>query len=127
MPRTSLYIGLYLLVQVTLPLRFYLRSSDPLDERFAWRMFSNTRLTRCEVEFRVTDSSRLLAIDSEFHLAWTDLAQRGRRSVIDGMAAHLCKDETMQPVTLSARCIDAENQTFTLVRERTDVCSSGAR
>jgi len=37
----------FLLLQIYIPLRYYLYDHSPLDERFAWRMLSATRMNKC--------------------------------------------------------------------------------
>ena len=49
------FIAVFVAVQLALPLHYYLLRDDHHDERFAWRMFSSTRMLTCTVELRVDD------------------------------------------------------------------------
>jgi Vitamin K-dependent gamma-carboxylase len=85
------FIAAYLLLQVLLPLRYYLRD-DTFDERFAWRMFSPERMVECKVE--ITQQSRgvrsVVQPRRELAEAWVGLMERARGAVIDAYAAHRC-------------------------------------
>lgn len=99
--------------QLLLPLHYYLANRDPHDERFAWRMFSPMRMTKCAPEFRI--DARRVELGAEFHEAWIELAQRGRFAVLEAMGARLCAKNPGHAVTvkLSCRYIDrAEPATF---------------
>ena len=82
------FIAAFLLVQLLLPLAYYVGRRDPHDERFAWRMFSPMRMVRCTLD--VTRDGAPVPLGSEFHEAWIELAQRGRFAVIDAMGETLC-------------------------------------
>jgi hypothetical protein len=97
------FIVAYLAVQILLPLDYYLARRDEHDERFAWRMFSSVRMVTCDVELRVGDDT--VALSHEFHDAWIALAQRGRRNVVEAMAARLCaRNNPRIPVTAHLTC-----------------------
>jgi hypothetical protein len=78
----------FVALQLVLPLHYYMVRIDSHDERFAWRMFSPTRMVTCDVAFTVDDQP--VAMHREFHQAWNEIAIRGRRVVIEEMGAHLC-------------------------------------
>lgn len=82
------FIVAFVAVQLILPLHYYMVRIDSHDERFAWRMFSPTRMVTCDVAFTV--DGQPVATSREFHQAWSEIAVRGRRVVIEEMGAHLC-------------------------------------
>lgn len=83
------FIAAFLLVQLLVPLHYYLARPDPLDERFAWRMFSPARMAECEVA--MTADGAPVVLQREFAQGWLETARRGRRAVVSAMAGHLCK------------------------------------
>ena len=88
--------------QLLLPLHYYLANRDPQDERFAWRMFSPMRQTRCVVHFTVDDKP--LALGAEYHEAWLELAQRGRFAVIEAIGADQCRKHPGARVRTKVDC-----------------------
>ena len=90
-------------VNLLVPLSYYVVPGDRYDERFAWRMFSSTRMARCDVRF--TAGGRNVTLPSVFHTAWIKTAKRGRGNVVAAMGQHLCSLEGHgPPVTLSMSC-----------------------
>lgn len=106
--RALVFIHLFIAAQIALPLTYYLARRDKYDERFAWRMFSAERMASCKPVFRVGDQK--VRITSEFHEAWLTIAQRGRREVLEAMAARLCERNPGQPVTLELTCRTADKK-----------------
>jgi hypothetical protein len=96
------FILAFLILQLLLPLHYYLVRHDPHDERFAWRMFSPMRMTQCAVRYSVDHQP--VQLGSEFHEAWVEIAKRGRYAVLEGMAAKLCAEHPGKPVELSVDC-----------------------
>lgn len=91
--RLSIAIHVLLAALVLLPLSYYL-GDDPRDERWAWRMFSPVRLEGCGAVFLLGEDQTPLSKTSEvFHAAWINIANRGRKEVIEAMAAHLCEGD----------------------------------
>lgn len=101
-------IMVFVTIQLLLPLHYYLVRRDPHDERFAWRMFSPMRMTRCQPKL-VLDG-KPFDLHNEFHEAWIEIAGRGRYSVIEAMAARLCETHPGSEVRFSIDCtyIDRE-------------------
>ena len=95
-------IVVWLVVQLVAPLSYYAGRRDPHDERFAWRMFSPMRMAKCAPQFTI--DGKPLAIESEFHEAWKELADRGRFVVIEAMAARLCAKHPDSNVTVTVDC-----------------------
>jgi len=100
--RTSIFIGLFLAIQLALPLSYYTCRQDTFDERFAWRMFSPTRFIKCSVSFTVNGKRENL--HQTFHEAWVNLAKRARRDVLWHMADRLCHDNKGADVRLRMTC-----------------------
>lgn len=107
-----IFIAIYLLVQIALPLDYYFFRQDKNDERFTWRMFSSTRGLTCTPRFRVDGKQPNL--DSTFHVVWRQLAQRGRQAVVVGMGKKLCRDNPGRKVQVELRCtaIDGKRTEF---------------
>ena len=96
------FIAGFVAVQLLVPLHYYALRRDDHDERFAWRMFSSTRMLTCAVELRVDD--RPVELTAQFHDAWVAIARRGRRAVIEAMAARLCRRHPGAAVTAFLTC-----------------------
>jgi len=96
----NIYIHVFVLaftiVQLYLPLRYYLFNDDPLDERFAWRMFSEIAMSGKEIEFwaEMRDSGLEVPIDHESFLGdhWTSIVLRGKRQVVDNACSYFCRE-----------------------------------
>ncbi len=115
----NLFIVLVLVVQGLLPVAYY-AGADPYDERFAWRMFSDTRLVKCTTDFRVRGQPSL--IEREIHEAWNTLLSRARPGVVDGVARRLCADSHGGPVTLDMTCHLTDGTTTEPYDGKTDLC-----
>ena len=82
MDRRAFFLALVLGSQALLPAHYYL-GTDPLDERFAWRMFSPVRMLTCQVEYEVQGVP--VALPEHFHSAWITLVKRGRLDVTEAV------------------------------------------
>lgn len=96
------FILAFVTIQLLLPLHYYLLRHDPHDERFAWRMFSPMRMTRCAARFSL--DGQPVALGARFHEAWIQIAERGRHVVLEQMAHELCTDHPGAKVGLSVDC-----------------------
>ncbi len=96
------FIVAFVALQLLLPLHYYLARLDPHDERFAWRMFSPTRMVTCGLE--VTVDGTPTPLGREFHVAWLETARRGRRVVIEAMGARLCRRHPGAAVVARLEC-----------------------
>ncbi len=105
-------ITVFVVIQLLLPLHYYIARRDPHDERFAWRMFSPMRMTRCQP--KVLLDGKPFDLRNEFHEAWVETAARGRFSVIEAMGARLCATHPGTEVRFSIDCtyLDREPRTF---------------
>jgi hypothetical protein len=106
------FIAVFVLVQLLLPLHYYLARKDPHDERFAWRMFSPMRMTRCQTTFMIDGKPANLG--TEFHEAWIEVASRGRFTVVEAMGARLCAKYPKSEVRVSLDCtyLDREPRSY---------------
>jgi hypothetical protein len=96
------FILAFLVLQLVLPLHYYLVRHDPHDERFAWRMFSPMRMTQCSPQFSIDNQP--VPLGNKFHEAWIEVAKRGRYVVLEQMAQKLCSDNPGKSVELSVDC-----------------------
>jgi len=96
-------ILVFVVSQLLLPLHYYVANRDDHDERFAWRMFSPMRMTRCEVN--ITRDDQPVQLDKEFHEAWFTLAERGRLRVLEQMGERLCTQKPGSAVRILLDCI----------------------
>lgn len=106
------FIAVFVLVQLLLPLHYYVGRRDPHDERFSWRMFSPMRMAHCTPHVAIDGAP--FSLPSEFHEAWIELAERGRFVVVEAMAAKLCGEHTGAAVEISLDCtyLDREPRTW---------------
>lgn len=117
------FIHLFVAVQIALPLTYYHARRDRYDERFAWRMFSADRMAVCAPIFRVGEQP--VRLGSEFHEAWVNVARRGRRDVLEAMAARLCARNPGKPVTLEMTCKTVDKKTENPSAGLWDLCQKG--
>jgi hypothetical protein len=96
------FIVAFIVLQLAIPLRYYVGHRDPRDERFAWRMFSPMRMAQCKPTFKLDGTA--INPYTEFHEAWNELAERGRFTVIEAMGAELCKRHPKSEVRVSLDC-----------------------
>lgn len=125
------FIGVYVALQLLLPLHYYLVRNDENDERFAWRMFSSDRVTRCgsgpglrhpprfEVDGEAVD------LYGEFHEAWITIARRGRLRVVEAMALELCDRNPGGEVRLHLSCAPLGAQPYEVSAGERDLCAEG--
>ena len=118
-----IFIHLFLAVQIALPISYYVARRDKYDERFAWRMFSAERMVTCGPIVRV--GGKRVRLGDQFHEAWVELAKRGRRDVLEAMAARLCADNPGQPVTLELTCKTVEKRIEQPSAGLWDLCQKG--
>jgi hypothetical protein len=106
------FIGAFVVVQLLLPLHYYCVRRDQHDERFAWRMFSPTRMVRCELTMTLDDQP--VVLEQTFHEAWLALAARGRRTVIEAMGQRLCAERKGAVVVARATCTPLRGDVYHL-------------
>jgi hypothetical protein len=118
--RRDLFILSVVLLQGLIPLHYYLGVSHPYDERFAWRMFSETRLVSCQVQFKAQGQE--IALKRSFHSAWVTLLRRGRPGVVKGVQDRVCVTHPGQEVTLVYRCRQVNGESPVFNDGRLSVC-----
>jgi hypothetical protein len=121
--RALVFVHLYLAVQIALPLTYYYARRDKYDERFAWRMFSAERMAVCSPVFRIAGAP--VRLGGTFHEGWISVARRGRRDVLEAMAAHLCAANPGQPVTLELTCKTVDKKLETPSAGVWNLCEKG--
>ncbi|MFZ5476660.1 MAG: hypothetical protein ACOZNI_07795 [Myxococcota bacterium] len=101
----DLFIVAWIGLQLAVPASYYLLDRK-WDERFAWRMYSAERMTRCGVgvkEYR-GDGSRDVDLDGTYQRTWISLLSRGQPRVIDAVLVSRCTDPEVEQVRLRRRC-----------------------
>lgn len=121
MDRRSVFITCMLALNVLGPLHYYVVTTDPYDERFAWRMFSPVRMLRCEADFRL--DGQPVDLSANIHSAWITLVQRGRSDVTQAVADRLCLINPAKALTLDYRCREVGGVVRTLVTPDHDLCA----
>jgi hypothetical protein len=118
------FILAYLAVQLLLPASYYLAGRE-FDERFAWRMFSPTRVTPCQAEFTTTAGAPVGSL-SELHRAWFELVSRARPAVLEGYARWECARmrERGEPAVLHVdlRCTRADGEPYRPIAPDQNLC-----
>jgi hypothetical protein len=131
--RTNLLIGVYLLVQIALPLSYYLRA-DKSDERFAWRMFSSVKYLQqtCIVslgEWRPGGKLRPLPRDEfigKVPYGWMQYLHRDRREVVGKFLGRYCAaNPDIVELELLRKCAAPDGRRDTLESLKMD-CRTGA-
>ena len=109
---TPAWLWLGVLVQLAIPASYYLCRSGSEDERFAWRMFSATRLRTCQLSARkiVAGAERPIALERELHASWLGALQRGRQQVIDKFLDRHCVHQPVDAVLLVRRCSEVDGR-----------------
>jgi hypothetical protein len=123
--RTTTLIAVGIIaVQVWLPASYYL-SDDVYDERFAWRMFSSVRMTRCDFDLYDASNGGLqrISLTKTNHIVWSNLAKRARLSVIEKLVQIACQEREDVRVRLS--CTVPNGPTIGLCRNRADADQDG--
>lgn len=123
--RIRVAFGIFVAVQLVVPLSYYTRS-DRYDERFAWRMFSTTRVESCATHAtEVKDGrTRPIALARTIHYAWIEHFSRNRRKVIERFLEVRCHTAGVDSVTLENACRGVDAGSARLV-EWTRDCRTG--
>lgn len=113
------WLWLLVALQVAIPASYYLVREDRDDERFAWRMFSTVRLTRCRVlafdilragggamRFDGKGPQERSAVDMprSLHASWLRSLERGRKHVIEHFLAARCEQPDVRYSQLDRSC-----------------------
>ncbi|GEM_PF-1046314 len=125
------FIATWLIVQIVLPLSYYVRAAtvptegegraDLYDERFTWRMFSPVRMLRCTPEYLVNGEGPV-SLERHVHSAWISLLKRGRMDVVEAVSGYLCAQPGTESVRLELRCREADGSRVTIVHGAREWC-----
>jgi hypothetical protein len=126
MRRSTLFIHLFLALQLLLPLNYYLLREDKNDERFAWRMFSPVHMHTCRTSIKVGTPAKPVNLGRTFHEAWIKLASRGRIMVIEGMGHKVCADNPGERVEVEVRCTGVDRKEVATYGGDSDFCFMGS-
>lgn len=88
------FIIIFLAIQIYLPLDYYIFREDKMDERFAWRMFSDINLSRVEVVFtQESMDGDMIPLDITNHMPriWAHHVKRGYSYLLRRVCEHLCE------------------------------------
>ncbi len=115
----------FLLAQAVIPLRYYF-GSDPYDERFAWRMFSDIRMQQCRVSATETagGSEHVVPLMRTIHVAWITTLERNRSAVVRRYLRWRCEQEGVTSARLTTNCVTPDGRPVPPL-VRTIDCASG--
>jgi len=106
----SLGVAAYLIWQIAVPLRYYLRENRR-DERFAWRIFSALVIAPYRCDVRVAEVShgeqlgREVNLERTLHDAWIGLLKVGQDAVVKRFLRLRCRsDPLVDAVEFSRTC-----------------------
>ena len=118
-PWTSLFIGVFLAVQVAVPALYYVGEKRE-DERFRWRMFSSVRVELlsqpCQVgleEIDAAGTARAVAVGREVPEAWFAALQRRVPRVAEGVLRWRCTRSDAAETVLTRVCPGEETERLT--------------
>jgi hypothetical protein len=124
-PRVRIFVALFVILQLLVPLRYYL-GDDPYDERFSWRMFSAVRVHRCRVNAAETigGTPRAIDLNREIHRAWINTLSRNRDAVTRKFLWSRCGGEGVSEVRVINNCVDPDGNSVDPIVWTLD-CESG--
>ena len=127
----SLGVAAYLIWQIAVPLRYYLRENRQ-DERFAWRIFSALAIPPYRCEVRVQEFAhgeqlgREVNLARTLHDAWTAALRQGQDAVVRQFLHTRCGSSSLvEAVEFSRLCRREDRAPAPHMRVRLD-CRSGA-
>jgi hypothetical protein len=127
--RARLYGWLWLVValQVAIPASYYFVREDRDDERFAWRMFSATRVKKCDIELREQQAGAWSEVDltPRLHASWRNSLKRGRKRVTEHLLEMRCAEPGREAAELVRRCKNTHGEKLTPHRTRLR-CATGS-
>ena len=93
----SLCIFIYILIQIYLPLNYYLLEKDKMNEWYSWRMFSEKQMAGKELEIffspywmNNTNNGILIKISDHFNEIWTKNLIRGPNWILEKACIFIC-------------------------------------
>lgn len=126
---SDVFIAAFLIVQLALPLRYYLGGGGA-DERFSWRMFSSVRMQRCDVVVDdIVDRNgarvpRKVDLRATIHGAWINILERYRSAVVEKMLRRRCAIPGVHAARYTRNCKNTDGSKQRPVRVEMD-CARG--
>ncbi len=108
--RASRFIGVCLVLQLAVPVAWYLTPRDDYDPRFAWRMFTSTAHIEC-LPVATVNGTRVDLV-RRFGQVWNHRLEGGWRFVLDAVTERLCAEGDAH-VTL--QCVEVTGRRKTLL------------
>lgn len=105
--RARWFIGVFLLVNLLAPLKWYLGQAigADVDERFAWRMFSSNSMQRCQVELWETIAvdgqvvRRRIPLETVMQPAWAKILYNYHQpALVERILRNHCRQTDAQSV-----------------------------
>jgi hypothetical protein len=109
------FIGLFVLFQLAMPLRYYLLGGGT-DERFSWRMFSSIRMQTCEVKVHDIIAAngqrnlRKVELRKVLHGAWVNMLERYRPRAVDMLLQRRCDESGVTAARYLRDCKDTDGE-----------------
>ncbi len=125
----ALVLG-FLGLQLGAPISYYLQD-DRYDERFAWRMFSPTRMVKCQATLTDrTDGAEIpVNLKREIPDAWRTWFTRGHVRVVRAFGTWRCEDARARGfdphLTASLTCRRPDGSVDVLLEHTEDLCTPG--
>ena len=122
---TTLFVVLVLATEVIVPCTYYF-GADRFDERFAWRMFSDVRVYRCQLSaFDLHgEAATPVALGREVHVAWINTMRRSREGVLQRYLSWRCENAEVDGARVINRCMTPEGESVPAVVRQIS-CDSG--
>jgi hypothetical protein len=117
------WLWLLVALQVAIPASYYLVRDDRDDERFAWRMFSSVRLTRCRVrafDGKTPQERAHVDLATYLHASWQRSLERGRKHVIERFLSARCGQPGVVYSQLERSCTSPSGRVLPDKRYRYD-------
>ncbi len=121
----ALAVAAALLAEVAIPATYYF-GDDRFDERFAWRMFSDVRVYRCQLGAYDIDDGRATPVNlpATIHVAWINTMRRSREGVLRRYLRWRCDVEDIDGARVVNQCRTPEGESVPRVVREID-CGSG--
>ena len=103
--RANLFIAAFVLLQVLVPLRYYV-AGDPFDERFAWRMFSSLGQHSCQFALfeTVGGDTQPVSLQSQLTAHWIRKLDQYQPRVVRAVLRSRCAQVGVSTVRYERRC-----------------------
>jgi len=120
----------FLALQLGAPISYYLQD-DTYDERFAWRMFSPTRMVKCQVALtdRTDGAATPVNLKAELPDVWRTWLSRGHVRVVRAFGTWRCDDARARGedphLTGTLTCARPDGTVDVLLDPTEDLCAPG--